>query len=88
MSPPFDTWQARLTTTTAPAAVVLIRFYVGAVFLFEGIQKFLYPRPARHRTLRQGRHPPRPPDVLAPLDGIFEIACGASFSWDCSPAWP
>ncbi|WP_258044801.1 hypothetical protein [Streptomyces sp. SM11] len=38
-----STWQTRLTSTNAPAAVVLIRAYVGAVFLFEGIQKFLYP---------------------------------------------
>ncbi|GAC55075.1 DoxX family protein [Gordonia amicalis] len=72
---PFDTWQARLTTTTAPAAVVLIRFYVGAVFLFEGIQKFLYPDQLGTGRFDKAGIPA--PDVLAPLDGIFEIACGA-----------
>jgi len=33
----------RLLETRAPAAVVLVRLTVGAVFLSEGIQKFLYP---------------------------------------------
>src|SRR6266576_2728998 len=33
----------RLMTTTAPAAVLLIRIAVGGVFLSEGIQKFLFP---------------------------------------------
>lgn len=35
-------WQ-RMTHTRAPAAVILIRLLVGAVFLSEGIQKFLFP---------------------------------------------
>jgi uncharacterized membrane protein YphA (DoxX/SURF4 family) len=30
-------------TTTAPASVIMIRIAVGAVFLSEGIQKFLFP---------------------------------------------
>ncbi len=29
--------------TTHDKTVVLIRFLVGSVFLFEGIQKFVYP---------------------------------------------
>jgi len=33
----------RPLTTTAPAAVILIRLMVGGIFLSEGIQKFLYP---------------------------------------------
>jgi uncharacterized membrane protein YphA (DoxX/SURF4 family) len=33
----------KLMTTTAPAPVILIRIAVGAVFLAEGIQKFLFP---------------------------------------------
>jgi putative oxidoreductase len=32
----------RILTTSAPASVVLIRLVVGAVFLSEGIQKFLF----------------------------------------------
>lgn len=32
-----------LLGTTAPGAVIVIRFLTGSVFLSEGIQKFLYP---------------------------------------------
>ena len=32
-----------LFTSQAPAATILIRLMVGAVFLSEGIQKFLFP---------------------------------------------
>lgn len=64
-----------LLTSQAPAAVILIRLIVGAVFLSEGIQKFLYPH-----TLGAGRFAqigiPRP-DVMAPFVGVVEIACGS-----------
>lgn len=68
-------WLARITATTAPGSVVLIRLYVGAVFLFEGILKFLRPE-----TLGTGRFDKA--DIpaagfVAPLDGVFEIGCGA-----------
>lgn len=49
-----------LLRSEAPAAVVLIRLAVGAVFLAEGIQKFLFPAdPDRlgrlaHATCRAG----------------------------------
>jgi uncharacterized membrane protein YphA (DoxX/SURF4 family) len=33
----------RLLSSDAPAATLLIRILVGAVFLSEGIQKFLFP---------------------------------------------
>ena len=33
----------KIISTNAPASVILIRLIVGAVFLTEGIQKFLYP---------------------------------------------
>lgn len=33
----------RIMRTTAPAVVILVRCMVGAVFLSEGIQKFLFP---------------------------------------------
>lgn len=36
-------WLERLTASHAPAATILIRCMVGAVFLSEGIQKFLFP---------------------------------------------
>ncbi|MDQ3798026.1 MAG: hypothetical protein M3384_01115 [Acidobacteriota bacterium] len=33
----------KITTTTAPTSIVLIRLMVGAFFLSEGIRKFLFP---------------------------------------------
>lgn len=70
-----STTLSQITATTAPGSVILIRFYVGAIFLFEGIQKFLYPdQLGTGRFDKAGLPAPR---VLAPLDGFFEIACGA-----------
>ena len=37
------TFFERIITTNAPAATLLIRLVIGAVFLSEGIQKFLFP---------------------------------------------
>lgn len=54
--------------------MILIRFYVGAVFLFEGIQKFLYPDQLGTGRFDKAEIPA--PDFVAPLDGIFEIVCG------------
>ncbi|GAA4836093.1 DoxX family protein [Saccharopolyspora rosea] len=65
----------RLLSTTAPAAVVLIRIVVGAIFLSEGIQKFLFPAklgPGRFAT----QTPLPDPAAWAYLDGAFEIGCG------------
>ncbi|WP_433524807.1 DoxX family protein [Nocardia pseudovaccinii] len=70
-----STWSARLATTNAPASVVLIRLFVGVIFLSEGIQKFVYPD-----TLGVGRFDKvgiPAPGFVAPLDGVFETACGA-----------
>ena len=65
----------RLRRTQAPAAVVLIRLVVGLVFLSEGIQKFLFPdQLGVGRFLKIGLPAP---EVLGPLVGCFEIACGA-----------
>jgi putative oxidoreductase len=62
------------TPRSALAAVVLIRLMVGAVFLSEGIQKFLFPG-----TLGVGRFAAigiPAPDVTAPFVGVVEIVCG------------
>ncbi|WP_156723610.1 DoxX family protein [Streptomyces apocyni] len=67
-------WWARLTATQAPGAVILIRLYAGAVFLSEGIQKFLYPD--RLGTGRFDLAGIPAPGFFAPLDGVLEIACG------------
>jgi putative oxidoreductase len=59
---------------SAPRAVVLVRLIVGAVFLSEGIQKFLFPV-----ALGAGRFAKIGipwPAVSAPFVGVFEIGCG------------
>ena len=34
----------KITKTDASSAIILIRIMVGAVFLSEGLQKFIYPQ--------------------------------------------
>jgi putative oxidoreductase len=60
--------------SSAPASVVLVRLIVGAVFLSEGIQKFLLP--AELGVGRFTRIGLPAPDLLAPFVGTLEIACG------------
>ena len=73
-----NNWGRELVTkvlaTSAPATVVLVRLIVGAVFLSEGIQKFLFPA-----ALGVGRFAKIGipwPEFSAPFDGGFEIGCG------------
>ncbi|MFM9373030.1 DoxX family protein [Streptomyces sp. Da 82-17] len=68
-------WQANLVDTTALGAVVLIRLYVGAIFLSEGVLKFL--RPDAQGAGRFGEAGIPAAGFFAPLDGVFEICCGA-----------
>lgn len=61
-------------TTNAPGWVILIRLAVGAVFLSEGIQKFLFPA-----SLGVGRFTKigiPAPEIMAPFVGVVEIGCG------------
>ena len=63
-----------LFSTNGPRASILIRLLVGAVFLSEGIQKFLFPA-----TLGVGRFVKidiPAPQFFAPFVGIVEILCG------------
>lgn len=62
------------TSIDAPSAVILIRFAVGAIFLSEGIQKFLFPDDLGVGRFAEAGIPAA--SVLAPLDGIAEIVCG------------
>ncbi|MGB5151597.1 MAG: DoxX family protein [Mycobacterium sp.] len=65
---------AQVTATRASGAVVLIRLYVGLIFVGEGILKFLRPE-----TLGSGRFEKAgiPAGAFfANLDGVFEIICG------------
>jgi uncharacterized membrane protein YphA (DoxX/SURF4 family) len=60
--------------TGAPCSTILIRLVVGGTFLSEGIQKFLFPD-----ALGVGRFVKIGipyPELMAPLVGVFEIACG------------
>jgi uncharacterized membrane protein YphA (DoxX/SURF4 family) len=66
-------WKHR-DITTAPASVILIRLLVGAVFLSEGIQKFLFPdQLGAGRFLKIGLPSP---ELLGPFVGGFEILSG------------
>src|SRR5271167_3864072 len=63
-----------LLRTNAPKAPILIRLLVGAVFLSEGIQKFLFPDALGvGRFIKIGI--PAPP-IMAPFVGVVEIVCG------------
>jgi len=64
----------RLFESQAPAEAVLIRLLAGAVFLSEGIQKFLFPGELGvGRFLKIGIPAP---EIMAPFVGIVEIVCG------------
>ena len=64
----------KIITTNAPASVILIRLMVGAVFLTEGIQKFLFP--AEVGAARFAKIGIPNPDVMAPFVGVVEIVGG------------
>ena len=64
-----------LLSSRAPAATLLIRMLVGAVFLSEGIQKFLFPTELGvGRFVRIGIPAP---EVMGPFVGAVEIVAGA-----------
>lgn len=59
---------------TAPAATLLVRLSVGAIFVSEGLQKFVFPR-----ALGVGRFAAigiAAPQLTAPFVGAVEIVCG------------
>lgn len=64
----------KIFQTDNAKTIIIIRLMVGAVFLSEGIQKFLFAD-----TLGAGRFAkiglPNP-DFLGPFVGSFEIVCG------------
>ena len=61
-------------SSSAPSATILIRVMVGAVFLAEGIQKFLYPLEVGAGRFAKIGIPQ--PQLLAPCVGSIEIVCG------------
>ncbi len=67
----------RLLRSNALAATILVRLAAGAVFLTEGIQKFLYPD-----ALGVGRFVKigiPAAQFFAPFVGVVEIVCGTLF---------
>jgi uncharacterized membrane protein YphA (DoxX/SURF4 family) len=65
----------RILVTRGASFVLLIRLLVGAVFLSEGIQKFLFPKDLGvGRFVKIGIPAPQ---VMAPFVGVIEIVCGA-----------
>jgi len=64
----------KITATSAPPSVILIRLTVGAVFLSEGIQKFLFP--ADLGVGRFARIGIPAPQIMAPFMGVIEIVGG------------
>src|SRR5688572_28459663 len=64
----------QVVSTDASRTTILIRLMVGAVFLSEGIQKFLFPDklgPGRFEKIGLPS-----PEFLGPFVGSFEIVCG------------
>ena len=69
-----DTLMRLVHAGSGPRSVVLVRLLVGAVFLAEGIPKFLFPA-----ALGVGRFAKiglPVPGVLAPFVAMVEITCG------------
>ena len=65
---------SKVIATSAPRSIILIRLIVGAVFLSEGIQKFLFPNDLGvGRFIKIGIPAP---EVMAPFVGVIEIICG------------
>jgi putative oxidoreductase len=63
-----------ILSTQAPAAVVLVRLMVGAVFLSEGLQKFL--RPEAVGAGRFAKMGFSNPEFVAGFVGSLEVVCG------------
>ena len=59
----------------APGATILVRLLVGAVFLSEGIQKFLFPAALGVGRFAKIGIPAA--HFMAPFVGVVEIVCGA-----------
>jgi uncharacterized membrane protein YphA (DoxX/SURF4 family) len=65
----------KLNLTDNSKTTILIRMMVGAVFLSEGIQKFLFPALRGAGRFETIGFPS--PEFLGNLVGSFEILCGA-----------
>ena len=66
----------KILSTSNERTTIIVRIMVGAVFLSEGIQKFLYPA-MRGAGRFEGMGFPNP-EFIGPFVGVFEILCGIS----------
>lgn len=64
----------KIFSTSPDTGIVLIRLMVGAVFLSEGIQKFLFPAIRGAGRFEKIGLPA--PEFLGSFVGMFEIVCG------------
>ncbi len=64
----------KIISTPGAASVILIRLMVGAVFLSEGLQKFIFPDALGTGRFTNIGFPD--PGIYAGLSGTFEILCG------------
>jgi uncharacterized membrane protein YphA (DoxX/SURF4 family) len=65
----------QIVSTDSAKTTFLIRLMVGAVFLSEGIQKFLFPDKLGSGRFAKIGLPD--PEFLGPFVGSFEIICGS-----------
>lgn len=69
----------QLTSTDNSRSTILIRLIVGAVFLSEGIQKFLFPEIRGAGRFEKIGLPE--PEFLGTFVGSFEVICGTLILW-------
>jgi uncharacterized membrane protein YphA (DoxX/SURF4 family) len=65
----------KIVSTDNASTTILVRLMVGAVFLSEGIQKFLFPDKLGSGRFQKIGLPN--PEFLGPFVGTFEILCGS-----------
>ena len=65
----------KIIRTDNSKTTILVRFMVGAVFLSEGIQKFMFPAIRGAGRFEKIGLPF--PDFLGSFVGAFEVSCGA-----------
>jgi uncharacterized membrane protein YphA (DoxX/SURF4 family) len=70
-----DSLFRKMMRTNAPAAVIVIRFLAGGVFLIEGVKKFLFVE--QWGAGRFARIGIPAPGFTGPFVGTVEIVCGA-----------
>lgn len=66
--------KSKILSTDQSVATIIIRLMVGAVFLSEGLQKFIYPAVRGVGRFDKMGFPAA--EFFASFVGVFEIACG------------